>query len=312
MGRGYTLNSITEHFTSFFASFILNRSFFSFDYNPPQCSDGNLKLNGITSQIKENIIDEAKLRDLLRNYKTENVSEDEAISKLRDLPYEDLDFAKVDHHRSLRKGFPEVIFGQSKTPDQITSISESLLRQSDRLLVTRASSEAFQTLKNSIPDAIYNDLAKTITVDRRDSEVRKPSSGVLVVCAGTADLPVALEAVTTAEMMDCVVERAFDIGVAGLHRLFDQLPALLEARVIIAVAGMEGALPSVIGGLVQVPVIAVPTSVGYGASFEGLAALLAMLNSCATGIGVVNIDNGFGAGYLASLIVHLPGLTGNP
>lgn len=225
---------------------------------------------------------------------------------MRRLPFEDLEFAKVDHHRALRKGFPEVIFGQGKTPDQVASIGEALLRQSDRLLVTRASQEAFDALQKKESDAQYDAVARTIVVDRRQPDSVKTTPGVLIVCAGTADLPVAYEAAVTAELMDSQVERVYDVGVAGIHRLLAQLPVLQKARVVVAVAGMEGALPSVIGGLVQVPVIAVPTSIGYGASFDGLAALLSMLNSCATGIGVVNIDNGFGAGYLASIINRLP------
>ncbi len=228
------------------------------------------------------------------------------MDRLRDLPYEDLDFAKVDHHRELRKGFPEVIFGLGKSPVQIASISDALLKHSDRLLVTRASLEAYEAVHSIITDAAYDEIARTISVDRREPSERKVAAGVLVICAGTADLPVACEAAVTAELMDCEVERVFDVGVAGIHRLLDQKDALNRARVVVAVAGMEGALPSVVGGLVQVPVIAVPTSIGYGASFDGLAALLAMLNSCATGIGVVNIDNGFGAGYLAAVINKLP------
>ena len=245
---------------------------------------------------------------MLRDFKTSGISEDDVISRLIDLPFEDLEFAKVDHHRALRKGFPEVIFGQGKTPGHIASISEALLQRSDRLLVTRASQDAFDAVYEKIPEARYEEMARCIVVDNRPQSERKQTPGVLVVCAGTADLPVASEAVVTAEMMGCEVERVFDVGVAGLHRLLAQMPSLQRARVVVAVAGMEGALPSVVGGLVQVPVIAVPTSVGYGASFDGLAALLAMLNSCATGIGVVNIDNGFGAGYLASLINRLPGI----
>ena len=253
-----------------------------------------------------NAIDETRLRAILRDYKREGISEDDVISRLIDLPYEDLDFAKVDHHRALRKGFPEVVFGQGKSPGQIASISEALLRRSDRLLVTRASQDAYDAVAERAADARYEEMARCIVVDRRAEGERKQAPGVLVVCAGTADLPVASEAVVTAEIMGCEVERVFDVGVAGLHRLLAQLPSLQRARVVVAVAGMEGALPSVVGGLVDAPVIAVPTSVGYGASFDGLAALLAMLNSCATGIGVVNIDNGFGAGFLAALINGLP------
>ena len=222
------------------------------------------------------------------------------MSHLRDLPYQDLGFAKIDHHRSIRRGFPEVVLGEGKSPEQVASIGEALLQRSDRLLVTRASPEAFSTLSRSVPDAIYDETARAIVVDRRKSRRRIP--GLLVVCAGTADVPVACEAIVTAELMDCEVQRLFDVGVAGVHRLLDHLPTIHKARVIVVVAGMEGALPSVVGGLVRVPVIAVPTSVGYGASFQGLSALLAMLNSCAPGVAVVNIDNGFGAGYVAALI----------
>ena len=250
-------------------------------------------------------IDETRLRALLQQFRDDGITLDSVISELRDLPYQDLDFAKIDHHRALRKGFPEVILGEGKTKEQVTSIATAVLQRSDRLLVTRASPDVFSALRASVPDSMYDETARTIVVDRRKHQSRLP--GVLIACAGTADLPVASEAAVTAEIMDCEVARVFDVGVAGIHRLLDNLPALRKARVIIAVAGMEGALPSVIGGLVDVPVIAVPTSVGYGASFEGLSALLAMLNSCAPGIGVVNIDNGFGAGYLAAVINNAPG-----
>ena len=222
------------------------------------------------------------------------------MTELRDFPYQDLDFAKVDHHRTVRRGFPEVVFGQGKTPQQIASISDALLRHSDVVLVTRASEEAYDAVLASIPDAQYDRTARAVVVDRRVPS--QPTPGVLVLCAGTSDLPVATEAAITAELMGCGVERIADVGVAGIHRLLDQRDALERARVIVVVAGMEGALPSVVGGLVKAPVIAVPTSIGYGASYQGLAALLAMLNSCVPGIGVVNIDNGFGAGYLAALI----------
>ncbi len=245
-------------------------------------------------------IDETRLRNILTKYRDDDLTLDQVLSHLKKLPYQDLGFAKVDHHRSIRTGFPEVIFGQGKTPQQISSIAEVVLSHSERLLVTRASHAVFDAVKEKVPDAIYEEQSKAIVVDRRETKPLKP--GLLVVCAGTADLPVAYEAITTAELMDCKVDRLFDVGVAGIHRLLDNLTILLNANVIIVVAGMEGALPSVIGGLVNVPVIAVPTSIGYGSNFEGLAALLAMLNSCASGIGVVNIDNGFGAGYLASLI----------
>ena len=240
------------------------------------------------------------MREVLHQFRNNGLTLEDTVKQLRDLPYQDLDFAKIDHHRTIRKGFPEVVFGEGKTPEHITSIAEAVLQQSDVLLVTRASEEIYSAVRVSAPDASYDKTARAVVVDRRN--YREPLPGVLVLCAGTADLPVATEAVLTAELMDCGVERVFDVGVAGIHRLLDQRATLERARVIIAVAGMEGALPSVVGGLVKVPVIAVPTSIGYGSSFQGLAALLAMLNSCAPGVGVVNIDNGFGAGYLAAMI----------
>ncbi|MDA1347301.1 MAG: nickel pincer cofactor biosynthesis protein LarB [Chloroflexi bacterium] len=245
-------------------------------------------------------MDESRLRALLDRFKNDGLGADDVISELRGLPFRDLDFARVDHHRAVRTGFPEVVFAEGKSAEQVASIAEEILRGSDRLLVTRATSEVFAAVKQKVPDSSYDELARAIVADRRTE--RETTPGVVVACAGTADLPVALEATVTAELMDCEVERLFDVGVAGIHRLLSEMPALQRARVIVVVAGMEGALTSVIGGLVSVPVIAVPTSVGYGASFGGLAALLAMLNSCAPGIGVVNIDNGFGAGYLAAMI----------
>ena len=225
---------------------------------------------------------------------------EEAVVQLRNLPYEDLGFAKLDHHRALRRDFPEVVLGQGKTAEQIAAITERLAAVADRVLVTRASPESFAAVRERLPDATYNAVARAITLNRlKDTPSRQ---GVMVVSAGTADLPVAEEAAITAELMDSTVDRAYDVGVAGIHRLLDHLPRLREARVVVVVAGMEGALPSVVSGLVAVPVIAVPTSCGYGASFGGLAPLLAMLNSCSPGVSVVNIDNGFGAGYLAALI----------
>ena len=242
------------------------------------------------------------MREILRRYANDGLSIDDTVGLLRDLPYQDLGFAKVDHHRAIRTGFPEVVFGEGKTPDQTAAIAQAILQQSDVLLVTRASQEMYSAVFAAAPDATYDETARTVIVDRREHP--EHLSGVLVLCAGTADLPVATEAALTAELMGCEVERVFDVGVAGIHRLLDQLETLQRARVVIAVAGMEGALPSVVGGLVRAPVIAVPTSIGYGASFQGLAALLAMLNSCAPGVAVVNIDNGFGAGYLAAQIIH--------
>lgn len=246
-------------------------------------------------------IDEVRLRTLLEEFKNDNIGIDNIVSRLRDMPYEDLDFAKVDHHRAIRKGFPEVVFGQNKTTSQIAAISSALLKNSDTLLITRATLNAYNAIKTGpASDAKYDKIARTIIVDRRKNHL--PVCGISVLCAGTADLPVAEEAAITAEIIGCVVERIYDVGVAGLHRLIEYLPTLRKSNVLIVVAGMEGALPSVVGGLVNTPIIAVPTSVGYGASFDGVAALLAMLNSCAPGIGVVNIDNGFGAGYLGATI----------
>ena len=249
-------------------------------------------------------IDENHLRALLSDFKDDRLGIEELVSHLRQMPYENLEFARVDHHRALRTGFPEVVFGLGKSPEQVAAIASSVLDKSDRLLVTRATPEAYERVRAVAPDATHHELARAIVVDRRSAPELAP--GVVVVCAGTSDLPVAQEAAITARLMDCEVEEISDVGVAGLHRLLEHLPALQKARVVVAVAGMEGALPSVVGGLVRAPLIAVPTSIGYGASFGGLAALLAMLNSCASGVGVVNIDNGFGAGYLAAMINTLP------
>ncbi|HLB23203.1 MAG TPA: nickel pincer cofactor biosynthesis protein LarB [Dehalococcoidia bacterium] len=244
-------------------------------------------------------MEEHRLRDLLAAVAEGRTDVDDALTELRHLPYEDLGFAKVDHHRGLRDWMPEVVLGEGKTPGQIVSIATALLQNADRLLVTRLYPEAARELIAAIPDARHHELARCVTVERTPMP-KHP--GVAVLCAGTADLPVAEEAALTAEMAGCVVERAYDVGVAGIHRLLDQVPLIRKQRALVVVAGMEGALPSVVSGLVNVPVIAVPTSVGYGASFNGLAPLLAMLNSCAAGVAVVNIDNGFGAGYMAASI----------
>lgn len=244
-------------------------------------------------------IDEQRLRSLLAALRDGELGLDEAVSRLRDLPYEDLGYARVDHHRALREGFPEVVFGLGKTPQQITGIVDRIIAHSERVLVTRATPEAFAAVAARVPDAVYHQTARAITVERRRICLRP---GVALLCAGTADLPVAEEAAITAQSIGSEVDRVYDVGVAGIHRLFGSLERVRAARVIIVVAGMEGALPSVVAGLVATPVIAVPTSVGYGASFRGLSALLTMLNSCATGVSVVNIDNGFGAGYIAAMI----------
>jgi NCAIR mutase (PurE)-related protein len=218
-------------------------------------------------------------------------------------PYEDLGFARIDHHRQVRQGFPEVVFGQGKTPAQIAAIAARLVAAGQSLLVTRTTADAHAAVARELPDARYHELPSCITLDL--GRAPRGRGTILVAAAGTADLPVAEEAAVTAELMGNGVDRLYDVGVAGLHRLLKEHPRITASRVVIVVAGMEGALPSVVGGLVDVPVIAVPTSVGYGASFGGLTALLAMLNSCAMGISVVNIDNGFGAAAIASSINHL-------
>jgi NCAIR mutase (PurE)-related protein len=246
----------------------------------------------------------ALLQDVQAGRLTPEAAHDRLLQYLRQAPFEDIGFARIDHHRSIRQGFPEVVFGPGKSPDQIASIASRIVAAGESLLVTRTTREAFAAVSAILPAANFHELARTITL-----RVGNPPPGrgpILVAAAGTADLPVAEEAAVTAELMGNDVDRMFDVGVAGLHRLLSEHARLLAARVVIVVAGMEGALPSVVGGLVDVPVIAVPTSIGYGASFGGLTALLAMLNSCATGISVVNIDNGFGAAAFASAINHLP------
>jgi NCAIR mutase (PurE)-related protein len=225
------------------------------------------------------------------------------LEMLRAQPFEDLGFARVDHHRSVRQGFPEVILGLGKTPAQIAAIAAEVVGRGSTLLVTRASEAAYAAVRVKVPDATYYPDAAIITF--RQQDVSPGKGPIVVAAAGTSDLPVAEEAALTAELMGNEVVRLYDVGVAGLHRLLGERPRLATARAIIVVAGMEGALPSVVAGLVSVPVIAVPTSIGYGASFGGIAALLGMLNSCASGVSVVNIDNGFGAANIASLINHL-------
>ena len=247
------------------------------------------------------------LQELLDRVARGDVETREALEHLveafRARPFEDLGFAKVDHHRTIRQGFPEVILGLGKTPAQIAAIAKEIVGRGSTLLITRASEEAFDAVRAVVPAATHHAEAAVITFRQQDVV---PGKGTIVVAsAGTADQPVAEEAAITAELMGNTVERIYDVGVAGLHRLLGERHRLATARVIIVVAGMEGALPSVVSGLVSVPVIAVPTSVGYGASFGGIAALLGMLNSCASGVSVVNIDNGFGAANIASLINHL-------
>lgn len=245
-----------------------------------------------------------KLRLFLEQVQAGQISIDRALDYLRKLPYENIDgIANLDHHRALRNGFPEVVFGQGKRPEQIVAIAQRLVERNDRALITRVDADSAQKIQAELPDIIYHPIPRLLVLDRSQPTHKRP--GILVVSAGTADLPAAEEAAITAELMHNAVERMYDVGVAGLHRLLNQTERLWQARVIVVAAGMDGALPSVVGGLVSVPVIAVPTSVGYGASFNGLAALLTMLNSCAAGVSVVNIDNGFGAGVLASKINQL-------
>jgi NCAIR mutase (PurE)-related protein len=225
------------------------------------------------------------------------------MAALRTAPFEDLGFARIDTHREIRTGFPEVILGLGKSPAQIAAIAERIVSRGQALLVTRAQPEAYDAVRVVVPNAVYHNEARAITLSQGDTPAGHGT--VLILCAGTSDLPVAEEAAVTATVMGNTVDRLYDVGVAGLHRLLTEHARLQSARAIVVVAGMEGALPSVVAGLVRVPVVAVPTSVGYGASFGGVAALLGMLNSCANGVSVVNIDNGFGAGCMASMINHL-------
>jgi pyridinium-3,5-biscarboxylic acid mononucleotide synthase len=247
-----------------------------------------------------------ELQRLLEEVRTGKIGTSEASRRLTDAmsaaPFDDLGFARVDTHRHVRQGFPEVVLGLGKTPAQIAAIAARIASRGHSLLVTRASREAYDAVRAVLADAEYRDDARTIVARRED--ITAGTGTVLVVCAGTSDLPVAEEAAVTAEVMGNTVERLYDVGVAGLHRLLSEHDRLRAARVLIVVAGMEGALPSVVAGLVDAPVIAVPTSIGYGASFGGIAALLGMLNSCANGVSVVNIDNGFGAACVASAITH--------
>jgi hypothetical protein len=248
-------------------------------------------------------MDQNQLRALLEEVRGGAVDIDAALERLRHMPFEDLGFAKIDHHRALRHGIPEVVFGQGKTADQVCSITAALAARAQNVLVTRITEDMATRLRTEHADAEYFPASGTLRLWRERTLLGKGK--IAVVCAGTSDLPVAEEAQVTAEVMGNEVDSFHDIGVAGIHRLMHYRERLAEARVVIVCAGMEGALPSVVGGLVMAPVIAVPTSVGYGASFHGLAALLGMLNSCASNVTVVNIDNGFGAGYAASLMNRL-------
>jgi len=245
-------------------------------------------------------MDADKLRALLSDFRHGRVNEDDVLERLRSLPFEDIGFAKVDHHRSLRRGFPEVIYGAGKTVPQILSIAQSILEQDTNLLVTRCAPEAADALRARWPEGAWHESARLFTLEKK----ARPKLGyVLVLTAGTTDIPAAEEAAATADMLGCQVDRIYDVGVAGIHRLMAYQSMLDEADVLIVAAGMEGALASVVAGIAKAPVIALPTSVGYGASFGGLAALLSMMTSCAAGVTVVNIDNGFGAGCSAAMIV---------
>lgn len=246
---------------------------------------------------------EDQLRALLEDVKNGATDVDSALERVRHLPFEDLGFAKVDHHRALRHGMPEVVFGLGKTTDHVLAIAGKLLEKSDNVLITRTNPAMAERVVKELPDAEYFPLSGAIRFWR--NRIVQGKGKIAVVCAGTSDIPVAEEAQVTAEVMGNEVDTIHDIGVAGIHRLISNRARLTSARVVVVCAGMEGALPSAVGGLVSVPVIAVPTSIGYGASFHGLAALLGMLNSCASNVTVVNIDNGFGAGYVASLINRL-------
>lgn len=254
-------------------------------------------------------MDPNRLRELLAGVRSGTVEVEEALDALRDMPYEDLGFARLDHHRALRTGFPEVVYCPGKSFDQIVTIVDRLRRRGPKVLLTRADSAVASLVVERFPGAVHHGAARILVVPGLEPAAPTPAEPlgvVLVVSAGTADVPVAEEAAVVASEMGSPVDRLFDVGVAGLHRLLDQRRRLFDANVLVVVAGMEGALASVVGGLVSRPVVAVPTSVGYGANFQGLAPLLTMLNSCAAGVAVVNIDNGFGAGYLAHLINTRP------
>ena len=241
-----------------------------------------------------------QILQILRDHKIGILTDDDALGRLKNLPFEDIGFANIDHHRSLRQGFPEVVFGAGKSPEQVRLIVESMYKNQHNILITRATEQQYARVKEFAPEAEFHETARAIAICR--SDVIQGKGRVMVISAGTSDMPVAEEALVTLKLMGNHVDSLYDVGVAGLHRLLDRRGRINEARVLIVVAGMEGALPSVVAGLVAAPVIAVPTSVGYGASFGGVAALLGMLNSCASNVAVVNIDNGYGAAMVASLI----------
>lgn len=241
-----------------------------------------------------------EVEKLLKDVKTGQTSIEEALTILKDLPYTDLGFARIDHHRELRTGYPEIIYCAGKTVEQVKEIFKVMASKENNVIGTRANNEMYETVRSVLPDSVYYPVARIISLQKKKPEV--PESLIAVITAGTSDMPVAEEAAITAELLGNKVLRIYDAGVAGIHRLVDKLPEIRKCRVVVVIAGMEGALASVVGGLVDKPVIAVPTSVGYGANFGGISALLAMLTSCSTGVTVVNIDNGFGAGFSASMI----------
>lgn len=249
-------------------------------------------------------MNEQKLRELLEAVRAGTVPPEAALTHLRDWPYQNLDYARIDHHRSLRKGTPEVVFCEGKAPEQAAAIFQQIAEREQRVMATRAGEAHAQAILERVPAARYHPRSRIVVVDQRAPARADRVPGVVVASGGTADIPVAEEAALTATFNDCQVTTLYDVGIAGLHRLLDQTELLAGASVVVAVAGMDGALPGVIGGLVSCPVIAVPTSIGYGTGLGGVAALMNMLNACAPGIAVVNIDNGFGAGYLAALIAQ--------
>lgn len=245
----------------------------------------------------------SQLEDILKKVHSGKLSPKQALQLLKDYPYQNLDFAKIDHHRELRRGYPEIIYGQGKTEEQITKISQEIFNKGCNLLITKLESSIYEKLKDKFPALEYNDSCKAAYLKQQTPPEGKGK--IALITAGTSDIPVAEEAALTSQMLGNETEKIYDVGVAGIHRLMGEHEKIKQARVIIVVAGMEGALPSVVAGITDIPIIAVPTSVGYGANFKGIAPLLTMLNSCPGGVGVVNIDNGFGAAYLASLINHL-------
>ncbi len=247
-------------------------------------------------------MDREYILNLLEDVECGRISKDEAVDILKELPFSEMEYAKIDNHRSLRTGYPEVVYCAGKTSEQIAEIMQKLSGRNSTVMGTRATRKNFEAVKKVLPGARYYEEARIIAWG--DGEFVEDEKHIAVITAGTSDIPVAEEAAVTAELLGNEVDRIYDVGVSGIHRLFDQLDKIRSADVVICVAGMEGALASVVGGLVEVPVIAVPTSIGYGANFGGVSALLSMLNSCANGVGVVNIDNGFGAGYLASVILR--------